>query len=89
MHSKGVYGRYVGYKNERVDELATAGIETTDPVKREKIYAELQQLWYTEIPGVTIYQPVLVKPYLKGTKGFVPNAMFSDAFELFRVMHKE
>ena len=89
MHSKGVYGRYVGYQNARVDELATAGIETTDPVKREKIYSELQQLWYSEVPGVTIYQPVLVKPYLKGTKGFVPNAMFSDAFELFRLMHKE
>ena len=89
MHSKGVYGRYVGYKNARVDELASAGIETTDPVKREKIYSELQQLWYEEVPGVTIYQPVLVKPYLKGTKGFVPNAMFSDAYELFRVMHKE
>ena len=89
MHSKGVYGRYVGYSNARVDQLASAGIETTDPVKREKIYSELQQLWYTEVPGVTIYQPVLVKPYLKGTKGFVPNAMFSDAYELFRLMRKE
>jgi len=89
MHSRGVYGRYVGYENAKVDQLAAAGIETTDPVKREKIYAELQQLWYSEIPGVTIYQPVLVKPYLKGTKGFVPNAMFSDAYELFRIMRKE
>jgi peptide/nickel transport system substrate-binding protein len=89
MHSKGVYGRYVGYSNPRVDQLASAGIETTDPVKREKIYSELQQLWYTEVPGVTIYQPILVKPYLKGTKGFVPNAMFSDAYELFRLMRKE
>ena len=89
MHSKGVYGRYVGYSNARVDELASAGIETTDPVKREKIYSELQQLWYSEVLGVTIYQPVLVKPYLKTTKGFVPNSMFSDAYELFRIMRKE
>ncbi len=89
MHSNGVYGRYVGYANPRVDELATAGIETTDPGKREKIYSELQDLWYSEVLGVTIYQPVLVKPYLKNTKGFVPNAMFSDAYELFRLMRKE
>ena len=89
MHSKGVYGKYVGYKNDKVDMLANAGIENIDPAKRNEVYTELQNLWYTETPGITIYQPVLVKPYLKGTKGFVPNAMFSDAFELFRVMHKE
>ena len=38
MHSQGVYGRYMAYRNPEVDRLCDAGIATVDPAKRAAIY---------------------------------------------------
>ena len=89
MHSQGVYGRFMAYKNEEVDRLCEAGIATVDPVKREHIYAKLQQLWYEEAVGIPLYQQINVRAYRDWVHGYVPNAMLTDAWEDLKRIRKK
>jgi peptide/nickel transport system substrate-binding protein len=89
MHSQGVYGRYMAYQNDEVDRLCEAGIQTIDPKKREKIYHKLQDLWYTEAIAVPLYQQIVVRVYRDWVKGYVPNAMLTDANEMLMDIWKE
>lgn len=89
MHSQGVYGRYLAYKNDEVDRLCEAGIATVDPVKREQIYTRLQHLWYEESIGIPLYQQINVRAYRDYVHGYVPNPMLTDAWEdLKRIVKK-
>jgi peptide/nickel transport system substrate-binding protein len=89
MHSQGVYGRYMAYRNPEVDRLCEAGIATVDPAERREIYYQLQDLWYADAPGLCIYQQIVVRPYRDWVKGFVPNAMLQDANEMIKDLRKE
>jgi len=89
MHSKGVYGRYMAYRNPQVDKLCEAGIDTVDPRKREKIYHRLQELWSSEAIAIAIYQQIVVRAYRDWVKGYVPNAMLTDANEMLMDIWKE
>jgi peptide/nickel transport system substrate-binding protein len=89
MHSRGVYGRFLAYKNEEVDRLCEAGIATVDPAKREQIYARLQYLWYQEAVGIPLYQQINVRAYRDYVHGYVPNAMLTDAWEDLKRLYKE
>ena len=89
MHSRGVYGRYMAYENPEVDKLCEAGIATVDPEKRREIYHRLQDLWYTEAIANTIYQQIVVRAYRDWVKGYVPNAMLTDANEMLMDIWKE
>jgi ABC-type transport system substrate-binding protein len=89
MHSRGVYGRYMGYENAEVDRLCEAGIATVDPKEREKIYHQLQDLWYTEAIANTIYQQIVVRAYRDWVHGYVPNPMLTDANEMLMNIWKE
>lgn len=89
MHSQGVYGRYMGYKNEEVDRLCELGIQTIDPRKREKIYHRLQDLWYSEAIAIALYQQIVVRAYRDWVKGYVPNPMLTDANEMLMDIWKE
>lgn len=89
MHSKGVYGRYMAYQNDEVDKLCDAGIANIDPKKREQIYHKLQDLWYTEAIAIPLYQQIVVRAYRDWVKGYVPNAMLTDANEMLMDIWKE
>lgn len=89
MHSRGVYGRYMAYRNEEVDRLCDAGIEIIDPKERKKIYHRLQDLWYTEAIAVPLYQQIVVRAYRDWVKGYMPNAMLTDASEMLMDIWKE
>jgi len=89
MHSQGVYGRYMAYKNEEVDRLCEAGIENIDPKKRQEIYHKLQDLWHTEAIGIALYQQIVVRAYRDWVKGYVPNPMLTDANEMLVDIWKE
>jgi peptide/nickel transport system substrate-binding protein len=89
MHSQGVYGRFMAYKNDEVDQLCEAGIATVDPQKREKIYAQLQHLWYEEAIGIPLYQQINIRAYRNWVHGYVPNAMLTDAWEDLKRMEKK
>ena len=45
------------YSNPRVDELIKAGEVESDPVQRQKIYDEAQQIVYDEAPAVFLILP--------------------------------
>jgi len=81
MHSQGVYGRYIAYKNDEGDRLCKAGIETVDPAKRSQIYTKLQEMWYEEALGIPLYQQIHVRAYRDYVHGFIPNPMMTDAWE--------
>ena len=81
MHSRGIYGPLMGYKNSYVDELCDAGINTNNFEKRKVIYHKLQDLWYEDAPGILLYQQTNLRVYRKNVKGYVPNPMLSDAWE--------
>ncbi len=89
MNSGGVYGRYMAYNNPVVDELTEKGIETVDPDLRKKIYSDLQDLWYSEALGITIYQQIAVRAYRDNISGYVPNPMFTSAWEDLKSITKE
>ena len=42
----------------QVQALQNAGVATADPAEREKVYFELQQLYYDEVPAITLAQNV-------------------------------
>lgn len=50
-------GNFSGYNNERVNELIVQGETTPDPVERQKIYDEAQQIIYDEAPAVFLILP--------------------------------
>ncbi len=81
MHSRGVYGKFMAYKNNEVDRLCEAGIATVDPAKREEIYTRLQHLWFEEAIGIPLYQQINIRAYRDWIDGYVPNAMLTDAWE--------
>ncbi|MFH1137658.1 MAG: ABC transporter substrate-binding protein [Pseudomonadota bacterium] len=89
MHSQGVYGRYMAYKNMEVDQLCQQGIEMIDPAQREKIYSRLQDLWYEEAVAIPLYQQIVVRAYRDWVKGFVPNAMLTEENDLIKDLSKE
>ena len=89
MKSTGVYGRYMGYDNPEVDKLCDDGIATTDPAKRKEIYARLQNLWYEEAIGLTIYQNTDIRHYRDWVQGFIPNPQDGDASEWLWRLSKE
>jgi peptide/nickel transport system substrate-binding protein len=50
-------GNFMCYSNPRVDELIKAGEVESDPVQRQKIYDEAQQIVYDEAPAVFLILP--------------------------------
>jgi peptide/nickel transport system substrate-binding protein len=50
-------GNFSGYNNERVNELIRVGEVTADPVERQRIYDEAQEIIYEEAPAVFLVLP--------------------------------
>jgi peptide/nickel transport system substrate-binding protein len=89
MHSQGVYGKFLAYKNDEVDGLCEAGIATIDPQQREQIYAKLQHRWYQDAIGIPLYQQINFRAYRDYVHGYVPNAMLPDSWEDLKRIYKQ
>lgn len=89
MHSGGVYGRFLAYKNKEIDRLCESGIATVDPAKREQVYTRLQHLWYEESIGIPLYQQISVRAYRDYVHGYIPNPMLPDAWEDLKRLKKK
>lgn len=89
MHSGGVYGRFMAYKNPEADRLCDAGIATADPARRKDIYYRLQDIWYEDAVAIPLYQQIDVRAYTKGVSGYVPNPMFNQEWEDLKRIVKE
>ena len=88
MSSNGTYGKYMGYCNPEVDRLLKVGIENVEPKIREDAYARLQQIWYQDALGITLFQPIEVWAYRDYVKGYILNPMFSQSTEFFYRLSK-
>jgi peptide/nickel transport system substrate-binding protein len=54
-------GNFSGYDNPRVNELIRIGEVTADPVERQAIYDEAQEIIYREAPAVFLILPEVVE----------------------------
>jgi peptide/nickel transport system substrate-binding protein len=80
MHSKNIPSEknnfagnnYPGYKNPRVDELASKGASLIDETERKPIYAELQKIWTDDLPVLPLYQRVVVAVQRTRLQNFKP-----------------
>lgn len=88
MHSRGVYGRYMGYRNPEADRLLETGIAATDPEVREEIYFRLQDIWHEDAVALPLYQLVDIRAYRAGVTGAPPNPMFSQEWEYLKKVRK-
>ncbi|MBI4280280.1 MAG: hypothetical protein HY660_17650, partial [Armatimonadetes bacterium] len=71
-----------GYLNPKVDDLMDRAVTSADLRERKRLYTELQQILYTEVPYIPLYTSYKAEAIRKRVKGYVP--MFSDSREFFR-----
>jgi peptide/nickel transport system substrate-binding protein len=73
MHSTGTFSGPASYNNPTVDALIEEGSLETDPAKRQQIYYDLQDFWYTDAPGIMIAQPLGRRFFTEYIDGFIFN----------------
>jgi len=78
MHSSGDYAEYQSYSNPLVDELVKKGIETINPKERERIYNELQIIYYDDVPSIGLDQRIVRQYERDWVKGWYYNPMFPN-----------
>lgn len=88
MSSKGVYGKYMAYKNDEVDKLTKEARFEVDPAKRKPMYERLQDLWYEEAVGCMIYQKIDNFVYRDNVTGFVAHPMHDVEWEDIKKLKK-
>jgi peptide/nickel transport system substrate-binding protein len=67
-------GNYAGYNNDRVNELIKMGEVTADPVERQRIYDEAQEIVYEEAPAVFLLLPEEIEAASARLKDWMPSA---------------
>lgn len=92
MRSDGAFGgvkgeNYVNWAKENVDPLINEGAVTVDPVRREEIYKELQNIAIEQALDIYLYQPEAHYVFRDNVKGFVyeptlhPGLYFYDLYK--------
>ncbi|GBC69281.1 putative D,D-dipeptide-binding periplasmic protein DdpA [archaeon HR01] len=57
FHSSGTFAQWQGYSNPQVDELIETAAKSTDPAERQRIYRQLDSIYYEEAISIPIDQP--------------------------------
>jgi peptide/nickel transport system substrate-binding protein len=65
-----VGGNYGHYKNDKLDELFSAGRGTTDQAQRKKIYTEAATIMNDELPWIYLWSPNSIFAHSKKLVGF-------------------
>ena len=58
LHSQGTFSGWQNYNNPTADALIAQGIGSTDPAERQSVYDQLGQIYYDDVPGILLAQPV-------------------------------
>ena len=78
MHSQGTFSGWQNYSNPTADALIADGIASTDPAVRQDIYNQLAQIYYDDVPGILLAQP-LGRRYMRDwVQGFYFNPALSS-----------
>ncbi|MBA7688830.1 putative D,D-dipeptide-binding periplasmic protein DdpA [subsurface metagenome] len=75
MHSSGIFSGWQTYDNPEVDALIEQGIAATTSAARQDAYYQLQDLYYEDVPGIILVQPVGRRYFRDWVKGFIFNPM--------------
>ncbi|MFH1723853.1 MAG: ABC transporter substrate-binding protein [Elusimicrobiota bacterium] len=79
-HSQGRYPHAQGYRNPAMDRLVEGAVREVDPAKREKLYREIQELGFEEVPQIYTVHPQGVYAMRDWVKGFYDNAVFMGVY---------
>jgi len=80
MHTKGAFSGWQFYSNPYVDALIEEGGSCVDPVRREEIYFELQELYISECPGVCTHQATGRHWERDTVQGWYYNPIYSGSY---------
>lgn len=72
---------FVGFENNKSDELIDKGIETTDQKGRAEIYHEWGKLLNDNLPWLPLYAPDIMNAHTNRLKGYEPNT-FVDFYQV-------
>jgi len=89
MHSSGTFGGLQNYSNSEVDALIADGISATTSAERESIYGELDQLYYDDVPGFILAQPLGRRYFRSWVKGWYFNPCLPGPFGNLYTLSKE
>ncbi len=78
MHSKGMYPFDQHYANAEADKLIDAAVYESNPAKRKKLYARVQEIEYEDVPNLVIHDGTRLRVQRDWVKGFVPNPIYCD-----------
>ena len=80
MHTHGAFAAWQFYSNAAADALIEEGGTCTDPVRREEIYFELQQMYIDECPSVLTHQAAGRHWERDWLQGWYYNPIYSGTF---------
>lgn len=73
LHSQGTFSGWQNYNNPTADALIAQGIASTDPAERQSIYDQLAQIYYDDVPGILLAQPLGRRYFRDWVQGFYFN----------------
>jgi len=79
MHSEGTFSKWQSYRNPIVDGLIKRGIEEANPTIRKRYYDQLQMIYYIDVPGVGLHQPLGRHYERDWVKGWYYNPILPNA----------
>lgn len=78
---KASHNYYTDWESERAVELMNAGVRELDPIKREAIYMELQQIHFDEVPMIPVFYSSYPVAMSTSIEGFVQTPLGNYRFE--------
>lgn len=78
MHSQGVFSHYQGYGDATTDAAIAAAFEESDYATQMGLYADLQEQYYNDAPGIVLAQPIVRRYFTQHIDGFYYNPVESS-----------
>lgn len=89
MHSGGTFSGWQNYDNPEVDALVAEGITATTSAERDRIYRQLDQIYYDDVPSFILSQPLGRRYFRSWVKGFYFNPTLPGDFSNLYALSKE
>jgi len=89
MHSGGTFSGWQNYDNPEVDALIAEGITGATSAERDRVYRQLDQLYYDDVPSFILIQPLGRRYFRSWVKGFYFNPTLPGDFGNLYALSKE
>jgi peptide/nickel transport system substrate-binding protein len=71
------------YCNPALDALYKQELSTGDAGVRQTIFVQLHEIYLTELPFITLYSPLNIRPVHKGTHNYQPNPFEGEGINVW------